>query len=293
MKNTRNFLSLLSISLLLVFTACNKNDESKIKQDDSSYEINLKSLEPDVTVKGGGDKDHYTKVIVADVLKNPKCKNEPVSGIIEFYYEDEMVFAVDFGNGECDRLATVTWVKNDGSTNSKVVDVWSIFKKPSNGDHHKKCFEIILPVDYLMPDSSIFTVDTKEAWIELKEWYVMNPAYDEKPIMQFPVQIQFKDNTTVTVNSREELRAFKKECGNHHHKLTKVITEELIRSDQCDGEIVSGLIDFYDKDRTWVYSFDFGDGSCDGIVTKCWLNKEKEVECEDINISDCHFSDKK
>lgn len=286
MKKVLSVLSILSISMMMVFTSCSKDseDESKIATTEkTTSEIDLTSLEPEVTVKGGGDRIHYTRVVIEEIVHNADCNKEPVSGIVEFYYEEEMVFSVNFGDGECDGVATVTWVLEDGSISSKVVDVKRLFK-PHQGNHHKKCFKIILPVDFLMPDSTIFTVDTKEAWRDLKEWYVMNPAYDEKPMMQFPVEIQYKDSTTITVNSSEELKAYREECGNHHHKLTKVITEELVRSDECDGEVVSGLIEFYDRDDNWVYSIDFGNGECDGIATKCWINDEEEMECKDIDI---------
>lgn len=285
MKKVLSVLSILLISMAMVFTSCNKDNKDSIKED-LSYEIDLKSYEPDVTIKGGGDKTHYTKVVIEKVVHNVNCKKEPVSGIVQFYYEEEMVFSVDFGDGECDGVATVTWIKEDGSTNSRVVDVWKLFKKPNGEQHIDKCFKIILPVSFNMPDGTTFTVDTKEDWRELKAWHDANPGYDEKPVMQFPVEIQYKDSTIVIVNTNEELRAYRKECGgHHHHKLSKVITEELVRSEECDGEVVAGLVEFYDKDNNWVYSIDFGSGECDGIATKCWLNDAEEIDCKDIDIT--------
>lgn len=46
----------------------------------------------------------------------------------------------------------------------------------------------------------------------------------------------------------------------------KVITEPLVYSEDC-GYVVSGVIKFY-KDGTWVATFDYGDGSCEDLITK-------------------------
>lgn len=289
MKKTFGILSMLLLSILIAFTGCNKDQDDSLK-DDSSYEIDLKSFEPEVSVKGGGEAGRYEKLIIEELIKNPDCNYEVVSGLVEFYYESEMVFAVDFGDGECDGLATITWIKEDGSTYSKVVDVWKVFRKKhgEHGPHQNKCFELVLPVDFIMPDGSSFIVAQVEDWAALRAWYQENPGYEEKPMMQFPVDIQFTEGELLTVNSKREMHRIRRACEGHHgHKITRVITEQLVRSEECDGEIVSGLIDFYDQEGIWVRSIDFGDGFCDGIATKCWINENLETECEDVDVANC------
>lgn len=288
MKNLIGIISLILVSLVLVFTACKKDGDQKLK-DDYTFEINLKSFEPDITVKGGGENGRYEKLIIEELVKNPDCKYEIVSGIIEFYLEDEMVFSVHFGNGSCDGIATITWVKDNGSTQSKEVDVWRLFKKHNgeNGEDKDKCFILILPVDFQMPDGSTLTVAEREDWRALKAWYHENPGYEELPEMQYPVEIKFRAGEIVTVTNEREMARYKEGCEDLKPRFHKVITEELIRSEDCNGEIVSGLIDFYNNERVWVYSIDFGNGDCDGIATKCWINKETlEQECEDFDIRD-------
>lgn len=289
MKNTIGVLSIFMLSMILAFTACQKDKEKSLK-DDSTYEIDLKSFEPEVTILGGGEAGKYTKVLVEKLVKNPDCKYEIVSGIIEFYLEEEMVFSVHFGSGLCDGLATITWIKEDGSSHTKDVNVWKLFKKKEdeNQTFRDKCFRLVLPVDFIMPDESIFTVVQKEDWTVLRVWYQENPGYEEKPIMQFPVEILYRGGEYVTVNDEREMFQYKKGCDDESNrpKFTKVISEELVRSEECEGEIVSGLIEFYNSDRVWVYSIDYGNGECDGIATKCWINKDsQEKECEDFNLS--------
>lgn len=203
MKHLIKLFGILTVAGAVLFTSCGKDEESIEKDTTSDYEISLKSLSPEVSVKGGGDKEDYTKLVVAEIVKKKECKYEVVSGIIEFYYQKDLVFAVDFGNGKCDGLATVTWVDEDGTTGTKELDVWSIFKK--------------------------------EAKDEYKE----------------------------------------------------VVTQELIKNSDCNNEIVSGLIEYYDLKGNWVASINFGNGVCDGIATKCWINKENQQEkCRDFDASE-------
>ena len=56
----------------------------------------------------------------------------------------------------------------------------------------------------------------------------------------------------------------KKEGGGYK----KVIIEPLVKADDCDY-IIAGIIKFYDsKSGKWVATFDYGDGTCDDIITK-------------------------
>ena len=203
MKNLIKLFGIMLFTGTVLFSSCKKDDEPVVKDTTSDYSISLRGLESEVYVKGGGDKENYTKIIVAELVKKEECKYEVVSGIIEYYYQNELVYKVDFGNGQCDGVATIYWVDKDGTSGTKTVDVWSVFK-----DDDKK---------------------------EYKE----------------------------------------------------VITEELVKNTECNNEIVSGLIEYYDLKNNWIASIDFGDGQCDGVATKCWLNKEtQEQECRDFNSLD-------
>ena len=74
-----------------------------------------------------------------------------------------------------------------------------------------KCFDLVLPVTYVMPDRSTITVENENDWDALKDWYEANPESEEKPELQFPVNVEF-DDETITVNSAEELRELTQEC---------------------------------------------------------------------------------
>ena len=61
-----------------------------------------------------------------------------------------------------------------------------------------KCFDLSLPVSYTMPDGSTITVSNEEDWDAIKDWYEENPDSEEKPVLQFPVNVEF-DNSRVHV----------------------------------------------------------------------------------------------
>jgi hypothetical protein len=209
MKKVFGILALVTFSLVIIIS-CEKQDNSV--SDKSADEISLKSLEPDVTVKGTGEKEDYEKVIVEDLVKKEQCKWEVVSGIVEFYYQNEMVFAIDFGNGTCDGLATVSWLNEANILQSKVVNVWKLFKK----NHYKdECFKLLYPHSYTMPDSTIITFLNETYWDTLKLWYTQNPTLqNNKYELNYPVSIKyFKDGSTKVINNENEMISAKKDCG--------------------------------------------------------------------------------
>ncbi|MBT3208944.1 MAG: hypothetical protein HN704_14590 [Bacteroidetes bacterium] len=207
MKKAIGVLTVLTLSLAIVFTSCKKEGDLF---DGSTENIMLKSLEPDVKVKGSGNIKDYKKVIVQELIKSANCKDEIVSGIVKFYYKNEMVFSVDFGDGKCDGLATVSWLDENNSLQTKVVDVWKLFKD-YNG---KKCFEMVYPVSYTMPDSTTQIVfENDDDWDEIKTWYANNPGFEKAEIiLNFPVEIKYEDGTIFTIVSYEEMLIAKKKC---------------------------------------------------------------------------------
>ena len=81
-----------------------------------------------------------------------------------------------------------------------------------------KCFDLVLPVTYVMPDGSTITVssDDDDDWAEIKAWYEANPDSEEKPALQYPVDISFEGregSTTLTVTNDEEMRNAYGRCG--------------------------------------------------------------------------------
>ena len=81
-----------------------------------------------------------------------------------------------------------------------------------DGGGRKDCFDLVHPITYIMPDGSMITVENREDWIQIRNWYAANPGIREEPVLQYPVEIIFRDGTTATINSDEELRQAYADC---------------------------------------------------------------------------------
>ena len=218
MKSILKFSALAMIGFMLVLTSCSKQDTSFLDvplENGKTTEIGLTNFEPEVVVKGTGNDKDYQKVVVEELVKAADCKYEVVSGIVEFYYENEMVFGVNFGNNACDELATITWLK-EGVLETKEVNVWKVFKdakdegiKDETGcddcdkdDFEEDCFELVLPISFTMPDGSTLTVSTDADWDTLKGWYEIN-ASEQEPTINYPIEITLENGTSQTINNDE------------------------------------------------------------------------------------------
>jgi hypothetical protein len=80
---------------------------------------------------------------------------------------------------------------------------------PDNGG----LFDFVYPITFLMPDSSLITLNSKEDIQLIQHWYSSNPDNDGKPQLQFPVDV-IVDEETMTINNEEEMQALKQELNN-------------------------------------------------------------------------------
>ena len=84
-------------------------------------------------------------------------------------------------------------------------------------DRDGTCFYLVYPVTYVMPDGSTISVtsDDEDGWSDLKDWYEENEDSEDKPELQYPVDIIIETEegtSTVTINGEEEMAAAKREC---------------------------------------------------------------------------------
>ena len=90
------------------------------------------------------------------------------------------------------------------------------YRHCSGRDRDKReCFGLVFPVTYIMPDGSSYEIadDDGENWDELKAWYDANPEAEERPELQYPVDIMYEsEDRTVTISNEEEMLAAKEEC---------------------------------------------------------------------------------
>ena len=73
---------------------------------------------------------------------------------------------------------------------------------------------------YVLPDGSTLEISDEEdeaGWESLKSWYDANPESDERPSLQYPVDIIFEsedsdESEILTINNEEEMMEAKEEC---------------------------------------------------------------------------------
>tara|TARA_Y100001968_G_C19440770_1_gene762395 strand:+ start:452 stop:1282 length:831 start_codon:yes stop_codon:yes gene_type:complete len=99
----------------------------------------------------------------------------------------------------------------------------------SKRDYEKrgqKCFELVYPIVFIMPDGTTITVenDNEEGWQNLKDWYNLNPDNQGRPSFQYPINIIFEDGTTNSINNKDELIDAKKSCKEFCFELVYPVT---------------------------------------------------------------------
>ena len=105
-------------------------------------------------------------------------------------------------------------LKEDGSTQT-LLDKEELLEVKQNcrkGKDKRKCFKLVLPVSFTMPDASVITVNEKEDFSLVRAWYTENPNITEKPSLNFPVDIEYRDGTTATIADETEFEAAKTSC---------------------------------------------------------------------------------
>ena len=75
-----------------------------------------------------------------------------------------------------------------------------------------KCFELVLPVTFAMPDGSSIIVDDESGYMAVRTWYGNNPDSNEKPILQYPLDIIYQDSDTQKIENIVEMKSAKKDC---------------------------------------------------------------------------------
>ncbi|MGB0839929.1 MAG: hypothetical protein ACPGXL_07305, partial [Chitinophagales bacterium] len=68
------------------------------------------------------------------------------------------------------------------------------------GKDRKECFDFVFPLTLVLPDGTTVTGDDKQALREeVKAWYEANPDAEDKPQLQFPVEIVMMDSLDAPV----------------------------------------------------------------------------------------------
>lgn len=105
-------------------------------------------------------------------------------------------------------------LKEDGSTQTLIDsdELNAIKDSCKRGKDKRKCFKLVLPVNFTMPDATVIEVNEKQDFKLLREWHKANPNVTEKGSINFPVNIEYKDGTTETITNESDYTAAKESC---------------------------------------------------------------------------------
>lgn len=142
---------------------------------------------------------------------------------------DSFIESVQLASGLGYKVAVIS---NDESKEEAKSDVYFSEKgRELKDDSEKgrrrkhKCFEFVFPIDFIMPDDTSITLESKEDWILIKAFYEENPDASERPELVFPVDVSLEDGTVQTLLYRDELKALKDSCtrGKDKRKCFKMV----------------------------------------------------------------------
>jgi len=125
----------------------------------------------------------------------------------EFQYPVDIIYRTEDG----DLTVTINNEEEMLAAKNACREEWN------ENEYDEDCFELVLPVTYIMPDGSTITVASEEGYIELRDWYEENGSEyeDQEPSLQYPVDIIYETEEgelTVTINSDAEMESAYAEC---------------------------------------------------------------------------------
>ena len=128
-------LQLKIFSILIFLFGCSSSDLSEKGEESSEEDYNLSAAEMDyidISTPRTGSKSAYSKNILIPLERTDSC-DYVVKGKIEYVRDGSLLAKVDFGDGECDNIATKTV---DGV--DKEIKLNNKGKKHKKGKNHKK-----------------------------------------------------------------------------------------------------------------------------------------------------------
>ncbi|MEM8895632.1 MAG: hypothetical protein AAGC88_13705 [Bacteroidota bacterium] len=75
-----------------------------------------------------------------------------------------------------------------------------------------KCFQIVFPYNLTLPDGTTVTIESREDMRSVFEWYRENEGVEERPTIEFPIELEYAEDSIVAIASQEELEAAYENC---------------------------------------------------------------------------------
>jgi len=193
-------LTLIMLSLLIFLGCDNFSTKSDGTSDDDLITAIIESEQEDIAIE-----------------EMPALSRNIINQEYNDFIEVDAHMAPDLGyQVSMDRKNYKPGAHNEVYFNLKGRKLISERGKHNRGDF--KCFELVLPIIFIMPDNSHIIVKNENGYSDIKTWYINNPGSKEKPHLQFPVNIIYKDGNTKIINDDEEMRSIKDVCRKRDDK---------------------------------------------------------------------------
>jgi len=89
-------------------------------------------------------------------------------------------------------------------------------KRYKEACNKKRCFHLIYPITYIMPDGTEITItgkDDMEGKMAIRAWYVEHPDVEEKPALKYPVKVKLREDGTIKrIMNENQMIRLKKSC---------------------------------------------------------------------------------
>ena len=182
-----------------------KRDEHKRKRHCFSLVYPVSYALPDGSVMDVASDDEEGWAAV----KSWYSDNSELEGVMpELIYPVDILYETEEGE-------TVITINSDEEMGVAKRDCHENWDEDEGDDEERRCFDVVLPVTFLMPDGSSLVVAEESDWRSIDEWYVENSDVEEEPDYQFPIEVVYdseEGSNTVVINNQEELQAAEQDC---------------------------------------------------------------------------------
>lgn len=92
------------------------------------------------------------------------------------------------------------------------------------------CFEFVFPVTIVFPDGAEAEIESYEEMRDrIRSWKEENPDAEDRPSLQYPLDLLTEDGEIVTAESADDLKALTKECVREFVKSHKRLNNSCFR----------------------------------------------------------------
>jgi len=216
---------LILVALISVFlSACEQEEGLNVTTDVSNY---VESAIVDMEERAGCGKTGCYEFVFPLTLSFP---DESVAEVASYEDMRETIASWKESNPDAEQRPKLVFPLEIISEGGEAISVSSIqelrelrreCRRAFRAKYHKgpkgpgrACFEVQFPLTLVFPDGTTAeATDRRNVQELLRSWKVENPEVNDRPEIQFPINVELEDGTIVSVESAEALKELKNTCS--------------------------------------------------------------------------------